>query len=189
MALLVVAAGIAPACEGASSDPVARRATPATPTPTPSPVINPPGIVVRNEAFGRSEQRVSRAIADLKEIELWYPLTRHLYVVKFGSRLGITNIPEDGHLADAHLTALIDEEAQGRLCDIMFFPNAIKQDLSRWRLYYSQGLTGDAPPALRHYWAAIAAHELGHCLPGGPGEKAARGWEAKALARLQDLSR
>jgi hypothetical protein len=107
----------------------------ATPSPSPSVVINPPGIVVENVAFGRSKQRVRVAIRDLEAAGLWERLTRHLYKVKFGSRLGVVNIPDDGHLADAVLTAAFDDRAQGRLCDVMFFPNAIERDLRRWRLY------------------------------------------------------
>lgn len=185
--LLLVPLLLGAACSQAEP----RAATP-TPTPSPSPspsiVINPPGIVVENIAQGKSEKRLRRAIRDLKEVDLWRPLTRHLYKVKFDSRLGAVSIPDDGHLADALLTAAFDEEAQGSLCDIMFFPNAIARDLDRWRLYYQQGATSHPPPTMRHMWAAVTAHELGHCLPGGPGEKVAQKWERRALRRLQDLS-
>ncbi len=170
----------------------APRAAVASPVPTPAPspsasptpVINPPGVVVQNIAQGKSEKRVRRAMRDLKAVNLWRPLTRHLYKVKFDSRLGAVSIPDDGHLADAILTAAFDDEAQGRLCDIMFFPNAIAQDLDRWRLYYRQGATSHPPPTLRQMWAAVTAHELGHCFPGGPGEGFARRWERRALRRL-----
>nr|MDQ3916654.1 hypothetical protein [Actinomycetota bacterium] len=171
----------------------AARPADATPTPSPSPsaspVINPPGIVVLNVAFGKSKRRLQRAIADLKEVDLWYPLTKHLFQLKLGSRLGVTNIPDDGHLADAVLTGAIEEDAQGRLCDLMFFPNAIAQDLDRWRLYHSQGALVDPPPTLRQFWGSILAHELGHCFPGGPGEKVAEHWEREALERLRELGR
>lgn len=180
--LLVLAA-----CAG-REEPAARPAPP-TPSPSPSIVINPPGVVVDNAAFGRSRERVARAVRDLKAANLWLPLTRHLYRIKFGSRLGVVNVPDDGHLADAVLTAAFDEEAQGRLCDVMFFPNAISQDLDRWRAYWEQGAMAAPPPTLRQYWAAVAAHELAHCFPGGPGEKFARRWEAKALEAVQNLSR
>ena len=183
VALLTVAG-----CRASSSpEPTPRRVGPA-PAPSPSvsqPPVNPPGIVVRNVAFGKSKPRIHRAIGDLKDVRLWYRLTKHLYQVKFGSRLGVTNIPEDGHLADAVLTAAIEEDGQGALCDIMFFPNAITQDLKRWATYSSQGLTRRPPPSARDYWAAILAHELAHCLDHGSGEKVAEGWEKRALRELE----
>lgn len=183
-ALLVAGAACSPA------EPTPRAEPTATPSPSPSPsvVINPPGVVVENAANGKSVGRVKRAIRDLKAVNLWLPLTKHLYKIKFQSRLGAASIPEDGHLADAFLTAGFGKRAQGRLCDIMFFPNAISRDLDRWTYYYSQGATIDPPPTLRQLWAAVTAHELGHCFPGGPGEKVAQRWERKALARLRDLS-
>ncbi|HEV2755549.1 MAG TPA: hypothetical protein VG318_07205 [Actinomycetota bacterium] len=190
LAVTVAAALVLPACTGrGGAEPRAAAPTPSpSPSPSPSPVINPPGIVVHNVAFGRSKTRLNRAIADLKKVDLWYPLTKHLFQVKLASRLGVTNIPDDGHLADAVLTAAIEDDAQGRLCDLMFFPNAIAQDLDRWRLYYSQGAVVDPPPTLRQFWGALLAHELGHCFPGGPGEKVAERWEAMAMERLQKLS-
>lgn len=191
LAAAAVAAALALTGCSDSRDPRAKAALPApSPTASPSaaPVINPPGILVDNAAFGRSRRRLQRAIADLKKVDLWYPLTRHLFRLKLGSRLGVSNIPDDGHLADAVLTAAIDEDGQGRLCDLMFFPNAIAQDLDRWRLYYSQGAVVAPPPTRRQLWAAVLAHELGHCLPGGPGEKVAERWEHRAMAKLQELS-
>ena len=179
---------LAGACVRDDPAPRAAEGTPA-PSPSPSIVINPPGIVVENDALGPSKKRVRHVIRDLKAVDLWLPLTRHLYKVKFQSRLGAVAIPDDGHLADAILTAGFGKRAQGRLCDVMFFPNAIARDLDRWRLYYQQGAVIEPPPTLRQLWGAVAAHELGHCFPGGPGEKVARGWERKALAKLRELSR
>lgn len=167
----------------------AARATPSpSPSPSASPVINPRGVVVENVAFGRSKRRLERAISDLKKVDLWYPLTKHLYKLKLASRLGVSNIPDDGHLADAVLTVAFEEDAQGRLCDLMFFPNAIARDAARLRLYYSQGVLADPPPSLRELWGSVVAHELGHCFPGSPGEKVAQRWEGEALVRLQELS-
>lgn len=162
----------------------------ASPSPSQSPavVVNPPGVVIHNAALGTSARRVRRAMRDLKAVNLWRPLTKHLYKVKFASRLGLVNVPEDGHLADAILTAGFGEGVQGRLCDVMFFPNAIARDLDRWRYYYGQGAAADPPPTLRQLWGAVMAHELAHCFPGGPGEKVAQEWEAKALGRLRNLS-
>jgi hypothetical protein len=184
-ALLLAALLALAGCRPSPDVPALATASP-SPSPMPSPVINPPGVVVTNDAFARSERKVRTSMAELKDLDVWRKLTKHLYKVKFGSRLGASNIPEDGHLADVHLTAAIDEEAQGRLCDIRFYPNAIKRDLGRWRLYYSQGLMAEAPPSLRDFWTAVMAHELGHCFPGGRGEKFAEKWEGRVLRLLQD---
>ena len=188
--LVLVAALLAGACtQGSEADPTAARSDAPSPSPAPSPsVINPPGVFVANVAFGRSKRRVRTAVRDLKAMGLWRPLTRHLFMVKFGSRLGAVNIPDDGHLADAVLTVAEDARGAGALCDVLFFPNSLAQDLDRWRLYYSHAAIADPPPTLRQLWGAVAAHELGHCLPGGPGERVARRWESKALAKLRELS-
>lgn len=182
----VLAATLLTACSRARPSPVGPTPAP-SPSPSPTVVINPPGVVIENAALGASERRVRWAMRDLKAVNLWLPLTKHLYKVKFGSRPGGVNVPEDGHLADALLTAGFGEGVQGRLCDVMFFPNAISQDLDRWHYYYARGATPEVPPTLRQLWAAVMAHELGHCFPGGPGEKVAREWEAKALGRLRGL--
>ncbi len=187
-AALLVPLLLLPACSSKEAPAEASATTSPSPSPSPSAVINPPGVVVENEALGKSAERVRRAMRDLKAVNLWRPLTRHLYKVKFQSRLGAASVPDDGHLADAILTAGFGKTAQGRLCDIMFFPNAIARDLRRWRLYYRQGAAAEPAPTLRQLWGAVTAHELGHCFPGSPGEKVARKWERKALARLRDLS-
>jgi hypothetical protein len=187
---LVASALLLSACTGGDA-PAEAAATPApvpSPSPSPSIVINPPGVVVENDALGPSVRRVRRAMRDLKAVNLWRRLTVHLWKVKFQSRLGAVNVPDDGHLADAILTAGFGRRAQGRVCDVMFFPNAIARDLDRWRLYYARGATTEPPPTLRQLWGAVTAHELGHCFPGGPGEKVAGKWERKALARLRELS-
>lgn len=185
---LLVPALLATACS--SAEPKRAAATPSpSPSPSPSVVFNPRGIVVENAALAASARRVRWAIRDLKAVKLWRPLTKHLYKVKFGSRPGFVNIPDDGHLADAILTAGFGDGVQGRLCDVMFFPNAISRDLDRWQLYYAQGATTEPPPTLRQLWGAVTAHELGHCFPGGPGEKVAQKWEARALEKLRKLSR
>ncbi|MFP5299296.1 MAG: hypothetical protein ACLGHL_09955, partial [Actinomycetota bacterium] len=157
----------------------------ASPTPEHRPIVTPRRLLVENEAFGRSKGRVARAIADLKKVDLWKPLTRRLYAVKFGSRTGKVNIPDDGHLADAYLTARVDGDVGGAFCDIMFFPSAMIADLERWRTYYSQGLIAEAPPSARQFWASIMAHELAHCLKGKNGEPVAMAWEERALAAVR----
>src|SRR5918994_635051 len=115
---------------------------------------------VENNAFGSSARLVQRAVRDLKRLDLWGRLTRRLYVVELGSRLGRDNVPRDGHLADAYATGLVDERGAGALCDIMFFPTAVTDDLARWRTYHASGFIEESPPSLRQFWAGLLAHEL-----------------------------
>jgi hypothetical protein len=162
------------------------------PTSTPAeaeerPSLERRGAKVENVAFGRSRGHARRAIKDLKEIGLWRRLTDHLYVVKIGSRLGRESIPEDGHLADAILTAQVDEQGGGSLCDIRFYPTAMGDDLVRWAQYYSQNLLPEPAPTVRQFWGAILAHELAHCLGDGKGEPIAERWEDRALRGLRTL--
>jgi len=140
---------------------------------------------VENRALGSSARLVRRAVRDLKRLGLWEPLTRHLYVVALGSRLGRDDVPRDGHLADAYVTGLVEEEGAGALCDIMFFPTAVTDDLARWRTYHASGYIGDPPPSPRQFWAALLAHELGHCMEGPRGERVAERWERRALHRFE----
>lgn len=153
-------------------------------TPDHRPITKPDELIVENVAFGRSKAHVRRAIRDLRQVGLWDRLTRHLYAVKFGSRNGRENVPDDGHLADVYLTARVDGEFGGSFCDVRFYPTAMTDDLDRWATYHAQGLM-DAPPSLRQFWGAIMVHELAHCMPGPKGEKAAGEWEERALVRLR----
>jgi hypothetical protein len=143
------------------------------------------GVRVENNAFGSSARFARRAVRDLKRLDLWGPLTDHLYVIEVGSRLGRDNIPRDGHLADAYITGVVEEKGAGALCDIMFFPTAITDDLARWRTYHANGYLDAPPPSLRQFWAALLAHELGHCMEGPRGEKVAERWERRALHRFE----
>jgi hypothetical protein len=143
------------------------------------------GVRIRNDAFGPSARFVRGAVRDLKRLDLWVPLTDHLYVIEVGSRLGRDNIPRDGHLADAYITGLVEEQGAGALCDIMFFPTAITDDLARWRTYHANGYLEAPPPSLRQFWAALLAHELGHCMEGPRGERVAERWERRALHRFE----
>jgi hypothetical protein len=139
---------------------------------------------VENEAFGTSRRRVAQAVTDLKSIGLWDDLTNHLYVVNIQSRPGTTDIPDDRHLADAFLTAQIDEGGSGGLCSIMFFPAAVRAEYSRLLVYAARHPTYE-PPSYRHLWSSILGHELGHCFKGQPGEEVARRWEQRVLAALE----
>src|SRR5918996_4371526 len=140
---------------------------------------------VENNAFGSSARLVERAIRDLKRLDLWGPLTHHLYVIELGSRLGRDDVPRDGHLADAYITGVVEEEGAGALCDIMFFPTAVTDDLARWRTYYANGYIQESPPSFRQLWAGLLAHELGHCMEGPRGERVAEKWEERAMRRFE----
>ncbi len=177
------------ACSGGNT-PTDGGALPPTTQPRPTPtaqrgITDPKGVVVTNVSLERTKEDVDQAIHDLKEVGLWRALTRHLYEVKFGSRNGRSNVPDDGHLADAFLTAKVDGNIGGTFCDILFFPTAMEDDLDRWESYYSQGLLDDEPPTLRQFWASIMAHELGHCVDGPHGEAVAMRWESKALLAVR----
>lgn len=148
------------------------------------PITRPDHVLVTNAALGGSRRHVRRAIRDLRRIGMWQRLTEHLYSVRFATRPGRDQVPDDGHLADAYLTAQIDGRRGGPACDVMFFPAAMADDLERWRTYHGRGLLADPPPSARHFWAAITAHELAHCLGDGKGEGAAMRWERRALRRL-----
>ena len=140
---------------------------------------------VENNAFGSSAGLVRRAVRDLKRIHLWRRLTHHLYVIELGSRLGRDDVPRDGHLADAYITGVVEEEGAGALCDIMFFPTAVTDDLARWRTYHASGYIEESPPSLRQFWAGLLAHELGHCMEGPRGERVAEMWERRAMDRFE----
>lgn len=197
-ALALAAAAALSACSGGSMsdalDPgnLIRRSPAARPTATGLVSTRPatkPGLRLENRGLGATKTKIAQAIADLKAIGLWDDLTGHLYVLKIATRPGLEDIPADGHLADALLTAAVDEYGMGSACDIMFFPAAIARDLERWRGYFADGLVPDPPPTLRQYWASILAHELGHCLNWEGGEPFAERWEARALEALRRAKR
>lgn len=186
---ILLAGMLAVGCSAAREDGVrARPSSPSKPSEEPENrgITKPDRLLVQNVAFGASRGSVDQAIADLKEVGLWRPLTAHLYAVKLASRLGRDNVPRDGHLADAYLSVQIDGDVGGGLCDIMFFPTAMRDDLRRWQTYNDQGLLDEPAPSWRQFWAAIMAHELAHCLQGRNGETAALEWEERALAAVRE---
>lgn len=188
LAVVVLGACSGPSMTGAlEPDSLVTRSPAPRPTATGLVSTRPatkPGLRLENRGLGATKAKISRAIADLEAIGLWDDLTGHLYVLKIATRPGLEDIPEDGHLADALLTAAVDDYGMGSACDIMFFPAAIARDLERWQGYYADGLVPDPPPTLRQYWASILAHELAHCLNWEGGEPFAERWEARALAAL-----
>lgn len=185
---LLLVSLLSAACSGSDPQPDADGAS-VTPRPTASAkrgITTPRRLILTNSAFGRSRARVATAIDDLKAVGYWKELTGHLYELKIGSRVGLENVPEDGHLADAYLTAKIDGDEGGSYCDIMFFPAAMAADLERWRNYYASGLLDDPAPTFRQFWAAILGHELAHCQRRRNGEPAALKWEDKVLAAVRE---
>ncbi len=148
-------------------------------------LTRPDEAVVDNHSRGRYRRATTRAIRDLRAISFWEDLTRELFVVSLNVRPGRRFVPQDAHLADAFRTLDIRGRHAGVLCDVTFYPTAMSDDLARWRSYYQRGLIAEPPPTERQLWAAILAHELAHCLKKGNGEKAAQGWEERALAALR----
>ena len=131
-----------------------------------------------------SRRLVVRAVSDLKRLGFWTRLTRHLDELRLGTQAGAHNVPPDGHLADAFLTARMDPA--GTVCDISFYPAAIRRDLRRQAEYYADGLLDEPPASARRFWVSIFAHELAHCLPTRSffrqrGEGTARRWEHRVL--------
>lgn len=162
------------------------RADPTGPaTPAARPTTRPKrGPVVKLEAVGYARPLLRQGIGDLKRIGFWDDLTAHLYLINLDSRFGRLNVPKDGHLADAYFTGTIDAGGAGALCDVMFFPTAIRDDLRRWRLYYSQGRIAEVPPSLEVFYSSLIAHELAHCSLGARGEPAAQAWERRTRDAL-----
>ena len=125
------------------------------------------------------------AVRDLKRVGVWRPLTDHLYEIELDSRSGSSNVPDDGHLADAYFTGVVAERGAGPVCDGMFFPSAVTSDLARWRQFFAAGAMAEPPPTLREFYGSLLAHELAHCADGPRGEAVAQAWERRALARLR----
>lgn len=187
IAVVVVAAGCqqpADRPEGAAPSP--RAPGPVSPAPEQRGITKPRGVLVENAGQPGTKTIIRRAMADLKKVGLWRPLTKHLYGVKFATRPGRHSIPDDGHLADAFLTARIDGDEGGTYCDIMFFPAAMEDDLTRWRGYHARGLLPEPAPTDRQFWASIMAHELAHCLREKRGEEEAGRWEQRALEAVRE---
>jgi hypothetical protein len=129
---------------------------------------------------------IGRAVRDLEGLGLWRRLTRHLFEVYLSAREGAVNVPDDGHLADALLTARPRGAEFGSRCDIRFYPAAMARDLRRQARFFEHGLLARPAPSPRRFWVAILAHELAHCLPHrNPlrrvGERVAHGWEERVL--------
>ncbi len=147
---------------------------------------------------GRFEQRLfQRTIRDLVRVGVWRKLTDGLHSVELETHPGARS--EAGvHLADAVLSHAIAEGKPLVVCDIRFYPRAIRQELRlfrrvkelgvsplQWRDYNENGVFDEALPTKSDFWASILAHELSHCLLGPHGEAAAKAWEYKTMRRLR----
>lgn len=145
----------------------------------------------------RSEQKLfQRAIRDLVKVNVWKKLTKGLYSIEMETHPGARS-QAGVHLADAVLNHTLVDNQPEVVCDIRFYPLAIRQELRiwarikelgvtprRWRDYNSNGVFDETAPAKNDFWAAILAHEIAHCLVGPHGEKAAQEWEYKTMRRL-----
>ena len=160
------------------------------PTPAPAVTVSPEPVATRThprvilEAIGPTRERLRVAISDLKRIDVWADLTGHLYEIELDSRSGRANTPEDGHLADAYFTGVVEGRAGGVVCDVMFFPAAVAADLARWREYFARGVAAEAPPSARAFYGSLLAHELAHCRRGPRGEAVAQAWEERIRKAL-----
>ncbi|HVM36234.1 MAG TPA: hypothetical protein VM784_12950 [Actinomycetota bacterium] len=175
------ACAVAAACTGGDEPPSVDERLPAAPTravqerrPTSA------GVRVSNEGLGPSGRRVATAVRDLKRVALWGPLTRDLFSLQLQTDPGSDGVPDDGHLADAMIGAVVESGGSGTHCSIRFYPAAIKQELATLEEGYRAGLF-DPPPTARQLWAGVLAHELAHCRNWEGGEPYAERWEARAL--------
>lgn len=183
--------------------------TPETKPPSPRPSRSPittamggrakpgPGGITLVFETGRFEQKLFQAtVRDLVRVGVWKTLTEGLHYVELETHPGGRS--EAGvHLADAVLAHTVVEGRPFVVCDIRFYPRAIRQELrlwrrvrelglspQQWRDYNENGVFDEGQPTKADFWASILAHELVHCLPGPHGEKAAREWEYKTMRRL-----
>lgn len=163
-------------------------------------VKGPAGIELIFETNKAEQKRFLHAIKDLDRLGFWKRLTKGLFAIEMETHPGARS--EVGvHLADAALNhTLAGGEAQV-VCDIRFYPLAIRGELRiwkrildlgitprRWRDYNDNGSFDEIPPKLDDFWSAILAHELSHCLVGPHGERQAQKWEYKTIRRLKPPS-
>jgi hypothetical protein len=138
-----------------------------------------------NDALGDAEVLTRRAIADLKRLGFWKPLTKKIHGIRVTSRQRSLTIPTDGHLADSLWTYYKDDKTGewGDLCDVLFFTRAVKNDVANQRAYWAEGRLAHPPPTLRQFWAVLLGHEIAHCSKRGQkGEAWSTRWESRILA-------
>lgn len=201
---LGVVALLAGACIERTDAPGARI----SPAPTPTKTLittdqggkakpGPAGITLVFET-GPFEQRLFQAtVRDLVRVGVWRKLTRGLHSVELETHPGARS-KAGVHLADAVLSHAVLEGKPLVVCDIRFYPRAIRQELrlfrrvkelglspDEWRDYNDNGVFDEPTPDKSDFWASILAHELSHCLVGPHGEQAAQAWEYKTMRRLR----
>ncbi|MEA2462239.1 MAG: hypothetical protein QOH90_2416, partial [Actinomycetota bacterium] len=98
---------------------------------------------------------IERAVADLKTIGYWAPLTKGLGFIRLTEESG------KGPLADAH----ISYDSSAKYCFVRVFRDEIRHEMSDM-----DGATR------RELWARLLGHEISHCLGYGKGERFARAW-------------
>jgi hypothetical protein len=150
---------------------------------------------------GHFEQRLfQQTVRDLVSVGVWKKVTEGLHSVELETHPGARS-KAGVHLADAVLNHTVAEGRPLVVCDIRFYPRAIRQELrlfrrveelggspQQWRDYNTNGVFDEEVPAKSDFWASILAHELAHCLVGRHGEKAAQAWEYKTMRRLRSRS-
>jgi len=145
-----------------------------------------PRLSVHIDAPAPARRRIRTAIEDLRSIELWPGLTTHLFEVHISALEGASNVPEDEHLADAFYRPRVVRHSSGRYCGIRFYSKAMRDDLVRQRIYRAEGRLAEDPPSVRHFWAAVLAHELTHCRNDGSDEATALRVEGNVVDALQE---
>jgi hypothetical protein len=142
---------------------------------------HPQKALLTNLALTKEDRKsVDRAVADLKELEFWRELTKHVVQVRVTTRDG--EAPEgDGRLADTAMNVQL-EPRPGFVCEIFIYSDALADDVSRQLGYYLDDRLATPPPTLRQFWAVILAHEVGHCSPKGQkGEAHSTEWEERVM--------
>ncbi len=189
-------------------------ATAAGPSPSPTPsasgltvdqggrsVPGPNGVRLVFETSRFEQKKFQRAVRDLSKVHVWRRLVRGIELVELETHPGARSVA-GVHLADASLNHTLVEGDAVVVCDIRFYPRAIRQELRLWRRIGSLGATpaewrdynendvfDETAPKESDFWAAILAHELAHCHVGPHGEREARNWEFKTMRRLTRNSR
>ena len=147
---------------------------------------------------GRFEQNLfEKTVRDLVRVGAWKKLTKGLHSVELETHPGARS-KAGVHLADAAVRFAVTEGKPLVVCDIRFYPRAIRQELRlfrrvkqlgasprQWRDYNGNGVFDEQLPRKSDFWASILAHELAHCLVGPHGERVARAWEYKTMRRLR----
>jgi hypothetical protein len=143
----------------------------------------PKKALVMNVARGAARRLTRSAIADLKRMGYWDDLTEKIFAVRISSR-GVGSVPDDGRLGDSLWTYYRDDATGelGDLCDVLLFTSAVREDVARQEIYYSEGRLDHPPPTVGQFWTVLLGHELAHCTERGQkGEGYSTKWEGRIL--------